>query len=145
MNRFEGLDLIQCLKNYERRLITLYRSQWPKPSHWRDSPEQMISWPVPFIQGAGAPGLHQPLLICPGLTHKTSPQRRTPKAGIRCGLASFWLHHGVWRDYRIFKSRVLAGLGDGFVSPECLFLGICVRRILKSSNNPHLSVSLRPW
>lgn len=27
--------------------------------------------------------------------------------------------------------------------PECLFLGICVRRILKSSNNPHLSVSLK--
>ena len=23
--RFKGLDLIECLKNYERRLVTLYR------------------------------------------------------------------------------------------------------------------------
>ena len=27
MNRFKGLDLIECLKNYGWRLITLYRSQ----------------------------------------------------------------------------------------------------------------------
>ena len=26
-NRFKGLDLIQCLKNYEQRLETLYRRQ----------------------------------------------------------------------------------------------------------------------
>ena len=25
-NRFKGLDLIECLKNYEQRFITLYRS-----------------------------------------------------------------------------------------------------------------------
>jgi len=24
-NRFKGLDLIQCLKNYEQRFVTLYR------------------------------------------------------------------------------------------------------------------------
>ena len=28
-NRFKGLDLIdECLKNYEQRLVTLYRRQW---------------------------------------------------------------------------------------------------------------------
>ena len=24
-NRFKGLDLIECLKNYEQRFVTLYR------------------------------------------------------------------------------------------------------------------------
>ena len=31
-NRFKGLDLIECLKNYGRRFITLHRRQWSKPS-----------------------------------------------------------------------------------------------------------------
>ena len=26
-NRFKGLDLIECLKNYGQRFVTLYRSQ----------------------------------------------------------------------------------------------------------------------
>ena len=26
-NRFKGLDLIECLRNYERRFVTLYRRQ----------------------------------------------------------------------------------------------------------------------
>ena len=26
-NRFKGLDLIECLKNYEQRFVTLYRKQ----------------------------------------------------------------------------------------------------------------------
>ena len=32
-NRFKGLDLIEFLKNYEQRFVTLYRRQWSKPSH----------------------------------------------------------------------------------------------------------------
>ena len=31
-NRFKGLDLLECLKNYEWRSITLYRRWWSKPS-----------------------------------------------------------------------------------------------------------------
>ena len=31
-NRFKGLDLIQCLKNYEQKIIRLYRRWWSKPS-----------------------------------------------------------------------------------------------------------------
>ena len=31
-NRFKGLDLIECLKNYGQRFVTLYRRCWPKPS-----------------------------------------------------------------------------------------------------------------
>ena len=27
MNRFKGLDLIECLKNYGQRFLTLYRSR----------------------------------------------------------------------------------------------------------------------
>ena len=27
MNRFKGLDLIECLKNYGQRSVTLYRRQ----------------------------------------------------------------------------------------------------------------------
>ena len=30
-NRFKGLDLIECLKNYGWRFMTLYRSQWSRP------------------------------------------------------------------------------------------------------------------
>ena len=32
ISRFKGLDLIEYLKNYEQRLVTLYRRQWPRPS-----------------------------------------------------------------------------------------------------------------
>ena len=31
-NRFKGLDLIECLKNYGCRFVTLYRRQWSRPS-----------------------------------------------------------------------------------------------------------------
>ena len=31
-NRFKGLDLIECLKNYAQRFVTLYRRQGSKPS-----------------------------------------------------------------------------------------------------------------
>ena len=31
-NRFKGLDLIECLKNYGWRFVTLYRRQGARPS-----------------------------------------------------------------------------------------------------------------
>ena len=31
-NRFKGLDAIECLKNYRRRFMTLYRRQGSRPS-----------------------------------------------------------------------------------------------------------------
>ena len=31
-NRFKGVDLIECLKNYGRRFLILYRRWWSKPS-----------------------------------------------------------------------------------------------------------------
>ena len=33
-NRFKGLDLIECLMNYGRRFVTLYRRQGLRPSPW---------------------------------------------------------------------------------------------------------------
>ena len=33
-SRFKGLDLIECLKNYGRRFVTLYRRQGSRPSPW---------------------------------------------------------------------------------------------------------------
>ena len=30
-NRFKGLDLIECLKNYRQRFVTLHRTQGSKP------------------------------------------------------------------------------------------------------------------
>ena len=30
-NRFKGLNLIECLKNYRRRFVTLYRRQGSRP------------------------------------------------------------------------------------------------------------------
>ena len=34
-NRFKGLDLIECLKNYGQRFVTLYRRQRSRPSPWK--------------------------------------------------------------------------------------------------------------
>ena len=34
-NRFKGLDLIECLMNYGRRFVTLYRGQGSRPSPWK--------------------------------------------------------------------------------------------------------------
>ena len=34
-NRFKGLDLIKCLKNYGQRLVILYRRQGSRPSPWK--------------------------------------------------------------------------------------------------------------
>ena len=31
-NRFKALDPIECLKNYGRRFVTLYRGRWSRPS-----------------------------------------------------------------------------------------------------------------
>ena len=35
-NRFEGLDLIECLMNYRRRFVTLYRRQGARPSQEKE-------------------------------------------------------------------------------------------------------------
>ena len=35
INRFKGLDLIECLKNYGQRFVTLYRRQCSRPSEWQ--------------------------------------------------------------------------------------------------------------
>ena len=34
-NRFKGSDLIECLKNYGWKFVTLYRKQGSRPSPWR--------------------------------------------------------------------------------------------------------------
>ena len=34
-NRFKGLDLIECLMNYGRRFVTLYRRQQSRSSPWK--------------------------------------------------------------------------------------------------------------
>ena len=34
-NRFKRLDLIECLMNYGRRFMTLYRRQGSRPSPWK--------------------------------------------------------------------------------------------------------------
>ena len=39
-NRFKELDLIECLKNYGRRFMTLYRRQGSRPSPWKRNAKQ---------------------------------------------------------------------------------------------------------
>ena len=34
-NRYKGLDLIECLMNYGRMFVTLYRRQGSRPSPWK--------------------------------------------------------------------------------------------------------------
>ena len=36
-NRFKGLDLIECLMNYEQRFMTLYRRQGLRSSPWKSN------------------------------------------------------------------------------------------------------------
>ena len=39
--RFKGLDLIECLKNYGWRFVTLYRRQWSRlPLSWGSDPQE---------------------------------------------------------------------------------------------------------
>ena len=43
-NRFRGLDMIECLKNYGRRFMTLYRRQGSRPSpRKRNAKRQWLS------------------------------------------------------------------------------------------------------
>ena len=39
-NRFKGLELIECLMNYGRRFMTLYRRQGSRPSPWKRNAKQ---------------------------------------------------------------------------------------------------------
>ena len=43
-NRFEGLDLIACLMNYGRRLVTLYRRQGSRPSPRKRNAKKQNVW-----------------------------------------------------------------------------------------------------
>ena len=63
-NRFKRLGLIECLKNYGRRFVTLYQRQWSKPSprkrnaKWL-SKEAMaphsstLAWKIPWTEESG--------------------------------------------------------------------------------------------
>ena len=42
-NRFKGLDLIECLMNYGRRFVTLYRKQWLTLFFWAPKSLQMVT------------------------------------------------------------------------------------------------------
>ena len=44
-NRYKGLDLLECLKNYRRRFVTLYRRQGSRPSpRKRNTKSKMVVW-----------------------------------------------------------------------------------------------------
>ena len=40
-NRLKGLDLIECLKNYGLRFVTLYRRQGSRPSPWKRNAKRL--------------------------------------------------------------------------------------------------------
>ena len=47
-NRFKGLDVIECLKNYGWRFVTLYRRWWSKPSPRKRNAKRQnhcLKWP----------------------------------------------------------------------------------------------------
>ena len=44
-NRFKGLDLIESLKSYGQKFMTLYRRQWSRPSpRKRNAKRKMVVW-----------------------------------------------------------------------------------------------------
>lgn len=95
-------------------------------------------------EGESPPALSWPQHMMTGPLSGTDPPRRAgrrqhPSGGDRGALPLSDSVIAFVEIIRLFKI-VLAGLGEGFVSPECLFFRICVRRILKSSKNLHLSM-----
>ena len=42
-NRSKGLDQIECLKNYGRKFMTLYRRQGSRPSPWKRNAKKQNS------------------------------------------------------------------------------------------------------
>ena len=44
-NRFKGLDLIECLKNYGQRFMTLYRRQGLRPSPRKRNAKRQNGYP----------------------------------------------------------------------------------------------------
>ena len=42
-NRFKGFNLIECLKNYGWRFVTLYRRQGSRPSPWKRNAKKQNS------------------------------------------------------------------------------------------------------
>ena len=44
-NRLKGLDLIECLRNYGLRFVTLYRRQGSRPSPWKRNAKKQNSCP----------------------------------------------------------------------------------------------------
>ena len=43
-NRFKGLDLIECVRNYGRRFVTLYKRQWSRPYPRKRNAKKMVVW-----------------------------------------------------------------------------------------------------
>ena len=43
-NRFKGLDLLECLKNYGQNFMTLYRRQWSRPYHRKRNAKRKNGW-----------------------------------------------------------------------------------------------------
>ena len=41
--RFKGLDLIECLMNYEQRFVTLYRRQGSNHFHEKETPKSKMA------------------------------------------------------------------------------------------------------
>ena len=50
MNRFKELDLIECLKNYGWRFVTLYRKQSEKAMATHSS---TLAWEIPGMEELG--------------------------------------------------------------------------------------------
>ena len=49
-NRFKGLDLIESLMNYKRRLVTLHRRQGSRPSPWKRNAKRQKWLPEEALQ-----------------------------------------------------------------------------------------------
>ena len=52
-NRFKGLDLIECQKNYGWRFVTLYRRQGARPSKWLSEESLQITEERREVEGKG--------------------------------------------------------------------------------------------
>ena len=60
-NRFKGLDLIECQKNYGMRFVTLYRRQGARPSKWLSEEALQIAVNRREAKGKGEKERYTPL------------------------------------------------------------------------------------
>ena len=127
-NRFKGLDLIECLKNYEQRFVTLYRRQWSKPTQRKRNAKRQNGCLRRVLQMLRK---EETMSSCPGLT---------PMLHSTIGLTAGSVEHSPLHQWKAF------GGGHLHFREKKNFLQVCEYLWQQSHAMPllHLMTSTNP-